>query len=69
MITLNAPDGTVVADVSTQVTELVQWMVEQPDRPQFRFRQGKHLGTLTLKKECDVDRVKDFLYADENIGG
>jgi hypothetical protein len=69
MVTLNAPNGQVLADVSSNVDELIGWMQKQPDRPQFRFSQKGPSGSLVLKRDTDVDRVKDFLYDSYEIRG
>lgn len=67
MITLNTPDGRVVADVTNQISDLMNWMLTQTDRPKFHYSQGKYLGALTLKRECDLIRVCDFLQGSDEI--
>ncbi len=69
MITLTAPDGIVIADVTDTVDSLVHWMVTQPDKPKFKYSQDRAYGALTLQDEQDVARVKEFLYRQAEIHG
>jgi hypothetical protein len=61
MVVLNAPNGQLLADVSQQIPELIDWLTSIPSQPGFRYTQNGFIGNITLKSEQDVPTVLQFL--------
>ena len=69
MVTLTAPDGRILAEVSHYLPDLVEWMNKQPEKLRYRYSQEKHLGTISLKNAEDIDRVRSFIHRTDEVNG